>query len=352
MLQYRLSTLFLIFFVVATTMALFGAWGIWIAGVLFLAAICVNRAKRLANGTVLASFLIFAGIICPGLISATEAAHLAARRLQCLNNLRQLGLALRQYEAEHGHFPSVYTFNQSGKPVFSWVFPLLPYFEYKSVYNQLKKNEPWDCPQNKQIFDQTYFQLYHCPSVNRNDNRESINYIALIGPATVWRDEGNVKFSDLPDGGSHTVALVEVADSGKHWAEPFAVTVDNLLENTRTSKGVRISSYHPSGVPILTADGEFHVLPTHMPLSLWRRILNGEVSANDLDNIQSLIDSNAPDMVDVYVGTPNPKPWTIILGVVIWLVSVGLLFQRAVKSRKKAETVTAIQPNEEKGGLP
>ena len=30
---------------------------------------------------------------------------------------------------------------------------------------------------------------------------------------------------------------VEIADSGKHWAEPFALTVDEVLENMRTGKG-------------------------------------------------------------------------------------------------------------------
>ena len=68
MLQYRLSTLFLIFFVVAATMALFGAWGIWVAGVFLLAAICVNRAKRLTNGVLVSGYLVLVLYYLPGML--------------------------------------------------------------------------------------------------------------------------------------------------------------------------------------------------------------------------------------------------------------------------------------------
>jgi hypothetical protein len=46
---------------------------------------------------------------------------------------------------------------------------------------------------------------------------------------------------------------------------------------------------------------------------------------------------NAPDMVDVYVDAPEPSRWPIIVGVIVWLISVVLLFHRAVKSRKQPE---------------
>jgi hypothetical protein len=69
---------------------------------------------------------------------------------------------------------------------------------------------------------------------------------------------------------------VEGIAPGIHWAEPFAITVDELLENTRTGNGVRIATYHPDGVHIVFASLVPHVVPARMPLSLWRKILNGE----------------------------------------------------------------------------
>ena len=339
MLQYRLSTLFLVFVVVAATMALFGAWGIWMAGVLFLVALCLNRAERMENGIYLASLLIFVGIICPGGIGHLgDRAAPPTRRANCSNNLRQLGLCLLKYENAQKHFPSVYACDKDGKPLFSWLVTILPNMEYDTIFDGLKLDEPWNSPQNAKMVGQLWIEEFICPSVNRDYNDFSSNYVAIIGPGTIWRNEGTVKLPDLPDGGSHTVALVEVVDSGKHWAEPFALTVDEVLENMRTGKGVRISSCHPAGVNVLFADGSVRTLPAKMPLSLWRQILSGKF--NRFDDLKSQIDPNAPDMVDVYVGTPEPKPWPIILGVIVWLFSIALLFRRAVKSRKKPETTS------------
>jgi hypothetical protein len=349
MFQYRLSTLFLIFFFVAATMALcgpLGIWivGIWIIGVLFLAAACLHRAKSLGNGIFLSGFLIFILVICPGLLPAISPAREAARRANCCINLKQLGLALIEYENEKTHFPPVYQCDANGKPLFSWMVSLLPFFDYGSVHEQLKKEEPWNSPQNQSALKQLIFASVACPSSNHTKKTGSTNYIAIIGPGTIWRKGGAVKLSELPNGGSHTVMLVEAADSDKHWAEPFALTVDEVLENMKTGRGVRISSGHPSGVHVLFANGKVDFLPAEMPLSLWRKILSGELSTKELDEIYSLIDPDAPDMVNVCV-TPSisePKPWIIILGVIVWLISIVLLFHRAMKSRKNPESGTVI----------
>jgi len=337
MLQYRLSTLFLIFFVVAATMALFGAWGIWIAGVLLVAGLCLNRAKRLTDGIVSSLFIVSIGIVCPVLmISPVSSAREAARRAQCNNNMKQLGLGLCNYHDSQKHFPSVYACDKDGKPLFSWLVTILPNMEYDTIFNGLKLDEPWNSPQNAKMVGQLRIEEFVCPSVNREDNDTSSNYLAIIGPGTIWRKEGTVKLSDLQNGSSHTIAVVETVNSGKHWAEPFALTVDEVLENMRTGKGVRISSCHPAGVNVLFADGSVRTLPAKMPLSLWQKILSGEFK----DGSEFQIDPNAPDMVDTYVGTPAPKPWPMILGVIVWLISIVLLFHRAVKGRKKPATAS------------
>jgi prepilin-type processing-associated H-X9-DG protein len=158
------------------------------------------------------------------------------------------------------------------------------------------------------------------------------NYIAIIGPGTAWRDDGPVKFSDLPDNGSHTVMAVEVVNSGVHWAEPRDLTVDEALEGLKTGKGLRISSAHPGRINILFADVSVKILPSKMPISVWRELLAGEIK--DLDNIEKMIDPSAPDMVDVSIHLSAPDQWKIILGAIVWLLSVVLLFRRAIKSRR------------------
>jgi len=143
----------------------------------------------------------------------------------------------------------------------------------------------------------------------------------------------------LPEGGSHTVMAVEAVNSGVHWAEPLDLTVEEALTNMKTGKGLRISTAHPGRVNVLFADSSIQSFPSKMPISLWRKILAGEVK--DVDKIEEYIDQSAPDMVDVSV---NPLPTKfvkqiILLGVIVWLISVGLLFRRAIKSRRKPATV-------------
>ncbi len=337
--QYRLSTLFLIFFNVAASLALFGAWGLWIAAIVLLAALCLNRAKNLGDGITWAVLIIFFGIICSWLLPAISSAREAARRASCLGHLKQIGLALHNYRDAYKHFPQANICDKNGKPLFSWRVEILPMMEYGSLYNSLKKDEPWNSPNNTTLLGKLSIPLYKCPSDRLDANDFTTNYVAVIGPGTAWREDGPVKLSDLPDGGSHTVMAVEVVNSGVHWAEPRDLTVEEALEGLKSGKGLRVSTAHPSLINVLFADGSIRSLPSNMPISVWRKLLAGEVK--DFDNIDEMIDPNAPDMVDVSVmhlllNRANGQSFSARS----WLLSVALLFRRAIKSRRKPEAAT------------
>jgi hypothetical protein len=339
--QYRLSTLFLIFFVLAASLAAFGLWGLWFGGVLFIAALAINRTKVLyPSGIRICACVLFFGIVCPGLILTLypfEPVYMA----ECYGlHLGMIGLGMHNYHDAYKHFPPIIVRDENGKPLYSWMVEMLPMMEYGSIYGQLNKDEPWNSPHNIKILP-PIIPEFICPRANRDADDCSSNFVAVIGPGTIWTAEGTKKRGDFPNGSSRIVVAVEVVTSGKHWAEPFALTADELLENTRTGKGIRISSCHPNGVNVLFDFGE-SMLPTKMSLSLWKRILDGErVGDEELEHV----DPNAPDMVDVYVGqtssTLKKVRWT--LSFVVWLFSAALLFHRAAKSRKTpSQTAQAI----------
>ncbi|WP_437222204.1 DUF1559 domain-containing protein [Planctomicrobium sp. SH661] len=77
------------------------------------------------------------------LLPAVQQAREAARRSQCKNNLKQMGLALHNYHEQVGCFPPAYFGVGTGAETgWSWGTCLLPMLDLSSVYNQLKANDP------------------------------------------------------------------------------------------------------------------------------------------------------------------------------------------------------------------
>jgi prepilin-type processing-associated H-X9-DG protein len=357
--QFSLSTLFLIFFNVAASLAAFGAWGLWIAAVFLIVAIILNRSVSLGAGVILALELIFVGLICPGIffLPAVGVPREAGWRAQCKNNLEKINLALHKYHDANGHFPMTNKVGKNGDLLLSWRVEILPmmdqgyFFNYR--YNLLKKDEPWDSPRNAEVLKQLFSEVYKCPSASRGKiNNFNTNYVAVIGPGTAWHEDGPVKLSDLPDGGKHTVMVVEVVNSGVHWAEPRDLTVGEALDRMKSREGLHISTTHAGYIQILFADGHAQSISTYTSISVWEKLLGGEIK--DIDNIENIVDDSSPAM-DNYLpeyeleisSEVEQSAWPVIFSLIVWLLSVVLLFRRAIKSRPKLSiNQLSLQPEE------
>ncbi len=344
--QYRLSTLFLIFFMVAASLAVLvpeGLWhlALWIDTLSALAAFCLNRSKKLEIGIVSVCLIVLCLILSLPLFNSTGN---LTKRAQCINNLKQIGMALHNYRDANIRYPRAYITRGYSGALYSWRVQVLPVLGegYGVLYDSLKRDEPWNSPYNIIILSQRPIPGFKCPSNAFNDKDFSTNYLAIIGPGTLWKDEFKApRAGDLPDGGSHTVAVIEVANSDVHWAEPRDLTVEEALEGLRTGKGLRISSPHRGVINVLFADGSVRSLPSKMPISLWKKLLAGEVK--DVDNMSQYIDESAPDMVDVSIAPPATGQWRIVLASILWLLSIALLFRRAIKSRPKPAEIEIAQ---------
>jgi hypothetical protein len=82
------------------------------------------------------------------LMPATRSAREAARRSQCVNKLKQIGLAMENYRMVNGCLPPAAITDQTGKPLLSWRVALLPYLDSVELHQKFHLDEPWDSPHN------------------------------------------------------------------------------------------------------------------------------------------------------------------------------------------------------------
>src|SRR5210317_1846710 len=106
------------------------------------------------------------GLLVARLLPADQAAREAARRASCQNNLKQIGIAVLNFESSMGHMPAGSTVpgTSIGGPYYStWTIDILPYMEEQSLYDIWVKDEPLSGQANR-ILVQTPVTVYECPS--------------------------------------------------------------------------------------------------------------------------------------------------------------------------------------------
>jgi prepilin-type N-terminal cleavage/methylation domain-containing protein len=108
------------------------------------------------------------GIVAALLLPAVQQAREAARRTQCKNNLRQIGLALHNYLAANRAFPPSFCIQPGtalGTNNGSWSIHgrLLPYLEQSSAYARVDLSAPWDAQWDTGI-PTLRIPIYICPS--------------------------------------------------------------------------------------------------------------------------------------------------------------------------------------------
>ena len=100
-----------------------------------------------------------AALLLPALNSARE----TARRTQCVNQLRQIGIALHSYYDQYECLPAGWQSEPSGQSAYGWLVPLLPYLDQRAIYSQIDRNRTIGHPANATA-RRTAIALLVCPS--------------------------------------------------------------------------------------------------------------------------------------------------------------------------------------------
>jgi prepilin-type N-terminal cleavage/methylation domain-containing protein/prepilin-type processing-associated H-X9-DG protein len=130
------------------------------------------RSESRAGFTLVELLVVIAiiGILIALLLPAVQAAREAARRSQCTNNLKQVGLALYNYEGNNKYFPpgQVHTATGGEPARTTWGISLLPYIEQLNIATQYNHNANQTVAENVRVL-QNIVPTYVCPTdINTN----------------------------------------------------------------------------------------------------------------------------------------------------------------------------------------
>ncbi len=125
----------------------------------------LGRPASLHGFTLVELLVVIAiiGILVALLLPAIQAAREAARRTQCINNLKQYGIALQNYHSTNEAFPPGALMKKSPTDVYANAnASLLPYFEESALHNLYDPNEQWE--NQPPGPDATPIAIFKCPS--------------------------------------------------------------------------------------------------------------------------------------------------------------------------------------------
>ncbi len=241
------------------------------------------------------------GVLVGLLLPAVQAARESARRTQCQNNLRQIGVGLSAYAGKHGTYPvgcieCRFVTRETGQPYrpqrfIAWNVHLLPWLEQTALWDRFDRSVPSYDATNRSV-GATVLTTFLCPSTQETELRnpaglwrgfaftdyagiygiegeghdvepqrraETIQTLADSSLGVLLYEEG-VAPRQITDGLSRTALVAETMlrrQSESEWVNGhnlFAQEDDTQINNT-SALGNQIGSPHPSGAMLAFCDG-------------------------------------------------------------------------------------------------
>lgn len=191
-----------------------------------------------------------------GLEDMSKRAREAAERTQKLNGLKQIALAMHNFESVNSTFPANDGYGDN-KGNLSWRVHLLPYLEQAELYNEFNLDEPWDSENNKPLIEKMP-DLFKTSGV---EERGQTSFHLFTGEGTPFGGEEAPGMRDFTDGTSNTLmAVIAGADKAEVWTKPGGLEID--VEDPVASLGEIGDRF-----AVAFADGSARFLPAEIDSS-------------------------------------------------------------------------------------
>jgi prepilin-type processing-associated H-X9-DG protein len=221
---------------------------------------------------VLVVLSIIAVLIALLLPAVRSGAGPAARRFHCMGNLKQIALALHNYESVHNALPPAYTVDATGRPLHSWRTLILPYLEQEPLYRTIDLSKPWNDPANAKAL-RTSLPVFRCPEATGPPN--TTTYLAIVAPNGCLMPEAPRRLAEITDGTASTLMVIE---AGEESAVPWMAPVD-ADEFLVMSLGSTTKLHHAGGTNAGFVDGSVRFMKASIPADVRRAVIS--ISGND-----------------------------------------------------------------------
>ncbi|PQO33432.1 prepilin-type cleavage/methylation domain-containing protein [Blastopirellula marina] len=248
------------------------------------------------------------GVLIALLLPAVQQAREAARRTQCNNNLKQLGLAMHNYHDTFQSLPAGWIDVGSSNNYMGWGTFLLPFVEQSALYDEMKAagayKQAWFNITAMDPFAKTVVDAFICPSdpsgglnSHLHDYGKSnytgvggAHYLKGSGANGTFYDNSFVKFRDMTDGLSNVAMVGERSTLLKSgWTQKKgtlwiggSTSSEYYLNNAIVSSGYysingaagsfNFTSAHPGGAIFLFGDGSAHFLSETIDGTTYRNL--------------------------------------------------------------------------------
>lgn len=151
--------------------------------------------------------------------AVVKPARMQARQNLSINRLKQLALAVWNFESTYGSFPPPVSYSDDDRPLLSWRVFLLPFLEEAELYEQFKLDEPWNSPHNRKLISKMP-ETFLSEGLDIQAEGKT-GYLLPIADGTAFHGKLGTVVQQIKDGTSKTIMIAQAApEHAVIWTKP------------------------------------------------------------------------------------------------------------------------------------